>query len=72
MIKEQGEKLTELIKETLLKLPKNGYALIISHDGVMVSTLKCLRHESFDTASKTFKPLQGFQVNERGNISDLE
>ena len=72
MIKEQGEKLAELIKETLVKLPENGCALIVSHDGVMVSAEKILKHASFGKAGKTIKPLQGFQVNERGNTSDLE
>lgn len=71
MIREQGEKLAELIKETLVKLPENGCALIVSHDGVMVSAEKILQNFSFDKAEKTFKPLQGFQVNERGEIIEL-
>jgi len=71
MIKEQGEKLAKLIKEILLKLPENGCALIISHDGVMVSAEKILKHASFNKAGKTFKPLQGFQVNEKGEIINL-
>ena len=71
MIREQGEKLAELIKEILVKLPENGCALIISHDGVMVSAEKILKHASFVIAGKTFKPLRGFQVNEKGEIIDL-
>ncbi|PIY71584.1 hypothetical protein COY87_05350 [Candidatus Roizmanbacteria bacterium CG_4_10_14_0_8_um_filter_33_9] len=72
MIKKQGEKLAELIAETLLKLPENGTALIISHDGVMVATEKVLRKAMFDKASKTFKPLEGFQIDEKGEITDLD
>jgi len=72
MIKEQGKKLAELIKETLLKLPENGTALIISHDGVMVSTEKVLRKAMFDKADKTFKPLEGFQIDESGEIKDIK
>lgn len=71
MIKKQGEKLAELIKETLIKLPENGCALIISHDGVMVSAEKILKHASFESAGKTFKPLEGFQMNEKGEIIEL-
>jgi len=72
MIQKQGEKLVELIKETFVKLPENGTALIISHDGVMVSAEKILKKATFDKANKTFKPLEGFEVNENGEIIYLE
>lgn len=72
LIKKQGEKLAELIAETLLNLQENGTALIISHDGVMVAATKILKHESFNKANKTFKPLQGFTVNEKEEITNLE
>lgn len=62
----QGKKLAELIKETLEKLPENGVALIISHDGVMVTAERILKNLSLDKADKTFKPLRGFRVLEDG------
>lgn len=71
MIKKQGARLAELIKKTLLKLPENGCALILSHDGVMISAEKILKHASFNKAGKTIKPLQGFQVNEKEEIIEL-
>ncbi len=72
MIKPQGEKLVQLIQETLEKLPKNGKALIISHDGVMVTAEKLLKNQPLDKAEKTFEPLQGFKVYEDGTIENLE
>lgn len=71
MIQIQGQKLAELIHETLQDLPENGQALIISHDGVMVAVEKILKHEQFNKAGKTFHPLQGFQINENGEIKNL-
>lgn len=71
MIKPQGEKLVQLIKETLNKLPANGKALIISHDGVMVTAEKILKNKPLNKAEKTFNPLQGFKVHEDGTIEDL-
>ena len=72
MIKPQGESLAQLIKETLEKLPQNGSALIISHDGVMVTAERILKDKQLDKAEKTFKPLMGFKVHEDGTIEDLE
>ena len=71
MIKVKGESLGNLIKETLKKLPKDGKALIISHDGVMVVAERLLKNKSLDKAEKTFKPLMGFVVYEDGIIEDL-
>lgn len=71
MIKVKGESLGKLIKETLKKLPKEGKALIISHDGVMVAAERLLKHKSLDKAEKTIKPLMGFVVYENGKIEDL-
>jgi len=72
MIKEQGQQLSTLIEETFSKLPTNGCALIISHDGVMVAAEKILKKAEFGKANKTFKPLAGFQVSENGETEDVE
>ena len=72
MIKVKGESLGDLIKETLKKLPKDGKALIISHDGVMVAAERLLKNKSLDKAEKTFKPLKGFVVYEDGKIEDID
>jgi len=72
MIKPKGESLVELIKETLNKLPKNGSALIISHDGVMVTAERILKNKSLDKAERGFEPLKGFKVHENGKIEDLD
>ena len=71
MIKVKGESLGNLIQETLKKLPDDGKALIISHDGVMVTAERLLKNKSLDKAGKTFKPLMGFVVYENGVIEDL-
>lgn len=71
LIQPKGESLAQLIKETLRKLPKDGRALIISHDGVMVTAEMLLKKKSLDRAEKTFKPLKGFVVYEDGTIEDL-
>lgn len=71
MIKKQGQQLAEVIKETLKKLPDDGIALIISHDGVMVAAEKILKNMSFDQADKTFKPLEGFEVSETMEIRNI-
>lgn len=71
MIKVKGESLGNLIKEVFQKLPVDGKALIISHDGVMVAAERLLRGKALDKAEKTFKPLAGFVVYEDGTIEDL-
>jgi len=71
MIKPKGENLVELIKETLNSLPKNGKALVISHDGVMVTAERILKGKPLDKAEKTFRPLTGFMVREDGGIEYL-
>jgi hypothetical protein len=54
------------------KLPSNGKALIISHDGVMVTAERLLQNKHLDKAEKTFKPLTGFTVHDTGKIEDLD
>lgn len=72
MIKPQGESLAALIRETIGKLPDGGRALIISHDGVMVTAERILKDKPLDKADKTFAPLKGFTVSDDGNITDLD
>lgn len=72
MIKLQEASLVKLIKETFNKLSENGTALIISHDGVMVTAERILKNVSLDKAKKTFKPLMGFVVNNDGKIEDID
>ncbi len=71
MIKIKGKSLVDLIQETLKKLPEDGKALIISHDGVMIAAERLLKNKSLDKAEKTFQPLMGFVVYEDGRIEDL-
>lgn len=71
MVDKQGGLLVDLIKETFKKLPENGLALIISHDGVMVAADRKLKNISSIKAHKTFKPLMGFEVRDDGSVSDL-
>jgi len=71
LIRQQGTKLAELVAEILKKLPPDGSALIISHDGVMVAAEKVLKNEPFDKAGKTFRPLAGFRVSEDLTIEDI-
>lgn len=65
---EAGRLLSELIKETLTKLPKDGKALIVSHDGPIFFAEKILKNEKADRADKTFGSLAGFVIAEDGKI----
>lgn len=71
-VKEAGQHLSDLIRETIQKLPMNGKALIISHDGTMVSAEKILKKESFATLEKTYNELEGFVIDENLKISSFE
>lgn len=71
LIIQKGENLVALITETFDKLPKDGRALIISHDGVMVAADMILRHAQLTKAEKTYEPLQGFVVYEDQTVKDL-
>lgn len=71
LIIQKGESLIALITETFNKLPKDGCALIISHDGVMVAADMILRHTPLTKAEKTYGPLQGFIVYENQTVKDL-
>jgi broad specificity phosphatase PhoE len=62
-VKKAGQNLIELIKEISSKLPKNGRALIISHDGTMVSAEKILKKDTFASIEKTYYELEGFIID---------
>ncbi|MCL4374778.1 phosphoglycerate mutase family protein [Patescibacteria group bacterium] len=71
MIITQAKQLTRLIEELMNKLPADGKALIISHDGVMVATEKLLKKLPLDRADKTYPPLHGFSIDAEGKVINL-
>ncbi|MEJ0053985.1 MAG: histidine phosphatase family protein [bacterium] len=63
-VKVAGEKCLSLIEETLEKLPLDGRALIVSHDGTMVAVEKLLKNEPFSgPLDHTYGNLEGFEVD---------
>lgn len=72
MIEEKGMSLLDLVRDIMEKLPQEGKALIISHDGVMTAAERLLRKLSLDKADKGYKPLHGFVVYEDGTFEDLK
>lgn len=67
-VRKAGEKVVTLVKEILAALPENGKALVVSHDGTMVSAEKILKNESFDNLERTYFELEGFVINECLNL----
>ena len=63
--REAGVKLLDLVKEVLTSLPRNGRALIVSHDGTLIGLEKLLKDESFDYVDHSFGPIEGIRVDER-------
>lgn len=63
--RKAGQKLLDLVKEVLSKLPEDGKGLIISHDGTMVTMEKILKEETFSQLNKTYHELEGFVVDEQ-------
>jgi len=59
-----GQKLLDLVKETVDNLAPDQRALIVSHDGTMIGLEKLLLQESFDTVDHSFGPIEGFSINE--------
>ena len=51
------------IKEVLSKLPKDERALIISHDGTMVSAEKIMKKDTFASIERTYYELEGFVID---------
>lgn len=71
-VKDAGNQLIELIKEILNKLSAGQQALIVSHDGTMVSAEKLLRNEPFNNLEKTYSSLQGYTIDENLNIHEFK
>jgi broad specificity phosphatase PhoE len=71
-VREAGEKLVELIRETLDKLSEEHRALIVSHDGTMVSAEKILNKSNFDKLNKTYLSLEGFIVDKSFITQDFK
>lgn len=70
-VKEAGQNLIGLIKEILSKLPKNGRALIISHDGTMVAAEKILKKDTFALIERTYYELEGFILDDNLQMKEL-
>lgn len=66
---EAGNNLFSLIKEIISKLPIGGVALIVSHDGTMISCEKIINDDTFSGADKTYGELEGFIIDEEFNIT---
>lgn len=71
LIEEVGENLSLLIGETLARLPENGKALIVSHDGPMVATERLMKKMTLDKAEKNYLPLTGYIVDENLQFQDI-
>ncbi len=71
IVKAKGEELVALIKDTLLKLPEGGNALIISHSWTMAPAKKILLNESFDSPPEDFKFIEGFIVDSDYRITNF-
>lgn len=70
-VKKAGKNLIELIKEAVSKLPENGRALIISHDGTMVSAEKILKKDTFASIGKTYSELEGFSLDDNLQVKEF-
>lgn len=69
---EAGEKLIELVKEILKKLPKDGKALIISHNRNMIAAEAIIHKERLVAQDHTFHGLQGFMIDEQFEFHPIE
>lgn len=71
-LQEAGNALSGLVTQALDGLNDGEAALIVSHDGTMVSAERVLRQESFDAPlDHTYEELEGFVVDENSNITRL-
>lgn len=71
-LKEAGSALGELVQQALSELDHGEAALIVSHDGTMVSTEKVLGQASFDEPlGHTYGELEGYVVDENLHIKQL-
>jgi broad specificity phosphatase PhoE len=69
--REAGEQLLSLIKETMRKLPKNGSALIVSHNQNMIAANKILHNQQYINEGERYHPLEGFMINEKMNFENF-
>ena len=70
-VKEAGKNLIKLVKKVLSELPENGRALIISHDGTMISAEKILKKDTFVSIEKTYYELEGFILDDNLQIKEF-
>lgn len=71
-LQEAGVALSSLIQQALDELSYGEAALIVSHDGTMVSAEKVLKQESFDKPlDHTYGELEGYVVDENLYIKPL-
>lgn len=71
LAKTNGENLIALIKETFQALPQNGKVLIVAQDAVMVAAERILTNKPYQRLEASFKPLEGYIVNENLQIEYL-
>ena len=69
---EAGEKLIALVKEVIKKLPKDGKALIISHNRNMIAAEAIIHKERLVAQDHTFHGLQGYMIDEELNFHSFE
>jgi broad specificity phosphatase PhoE len=68
-----GSALSELIRQALSEVPDGQSALIVSHDGTMVSAERILKHQPFDAPlDHTYDELEGFIVDDNLNVRVLD
>lgn len=70
-LREQGQQLVALAKETFNQLSDDQRALIVSHDGTIVAAEKVLTGAPFDEIDHTYGELEGFRVDESMQMTRL-
>jgi len=70
--KKDGKQLMELIHDLLDQLPRNGKALIISHNRNMIAAEAIMNKEKFVTDDKVFGELQGFVIDDNNSLQNTE
>jgi broad specificity phosphatase PhoE len=68
-----GSALNDLIRQVLTEVPDGERALIVSHDGTMLSAERILEHKPFNIPlDHTYGELEGFVVNDTLNVRKLK
>jgi len=71
-LQEAGNPLAELVKQALSELGDDEAALIVSHDGTMVSAERVFKQVSFDKPlDHTYGELEGYVVDEKLTVRQL-